>query len=151
MWAALLASLEGSSLAAALRGSVWLYPLVNAGHIVGVALLFGAIVPLDLRLVGAWRSVPLQLLSRVLVPLAGAGLALAVCNGFLLFIVKAGAYAASGLFQAKMLILGVGAANALVYLVARPRADGATQRFLGATSLLAWPCVIVLGRLVGYF
>lgn len=62
-WAA---ALEATDLATTLRGSVWAYPLVNAAHILGVALLVGATVPLDLRLLGAWRSLPLGPLWRVL-------------------------------------------------------------------------------------
>ena len=54
----ILAGLEGSALAAGLRGSKWVYPLVNAGHIAGIALLFGAIAGFDLRLMGAWPRVP---------------------------------------------------------------------------------------------
>jgi hypothetical protein len=157
-----LASLEGSALAASLRGSTWLYPLVNAGHIVGIALLFGAIAPLDLRLMGAWSGIPLGLLSRVLVPVAAMGLALAALAGGLLFMTKASEYVTSGFFQAKMLVLAVGVANALTFhVLRRPRArhrpdpeplpSVALQRLHGATSLTLWLSVIVLGRLIGYF
>jgi hypothetical protein len=62
-------------------GSTWLYPLVNAGHIVGIALLFGAIAPLDLRLIGAWNRISLDVFLRILVPVAVAGLGLAACAG----------------------------------------------------------------------
>ena len=64
-----LVALEATALAGALRGSVWAYPLVNAAHILGVALLVRGILPLDLRLLGAWR---------VLTRMAGAGLGLAI-------------------------------------------------------------------------
>ncbi len=60
----ILAGLEGSALAAGLRGSKWVYPLVNAGHIAGIALLFGAIAGFDLRLMGAWPRVPLETLAK---------------------------------------------------------------------------------------
>ena len=70
-------TLEGTTLAAALRSSVWAYPLVNAGHILGVALLVGGAVPLSLRLLGAWQSVPLLLLRRVPARVA-AGVSLGV-------------------------------------------------------------------------
>jgi len=68
--AELLTALQNLEPVAALRASRWVYPLVNAGHIAGIALLVGAILPRDLRLLGAWRSVPLDLLSRVLLPVA---------------------------------------------------------------------------------
>lgn len=155
MAADILAGLEGSALAAALRGSTWLYPLVNAAHVVGVALLFGAIAPFDLKLMGAWRGVPAAALLRVLAPTAAAGLALAAVAGGLLFITDAPDYAASGLFRAKMAVLAVGVANALLFHALRRRAGGAEAvpagRLLGALSLAVWLAVIGLGRLVGYF
>jgi len=158
VFAEALAGIEGSVLAATLRGSTWLYPLVNAGHIAGIALLFGAIAAFDLRLMGAWRPIPLDGLARVLVPVAATGLALAAIAGSLLFIAKARDYAASSLFQTKMLMLSVGIANALAYhaLSQRRRRAGApppaaVQRLQGAVSLMVWLSVIVLGRLVGYF
>ena len=162
MFMEFLAGLEGSALAAGLRGSKWIYPLVNAGHIAGIALLFGAIAGFDIRLMGAWRRVPLELLAKVLVPVAGTGLCLAASFGSLLFIVKATEYAASSLFQAKMVMLAIGLANLLAYrLLARRLAwsDGGgaglatamLQRSCGAVSLAVWLSVLVLGRLVGYF
>ena len=69
----LAAALQASGLSETLRASVWLYPLVNTGQVVGIALLFGAIVPLDLRLLGAFRSTPLAPLVSTLVPVAIAG------------------------------------------------------------------------------
>ena len=111
----ILAGLEGSTLAAGLRGSKWVYPLVNAGHIAGIALLFGSIAGFDLRLMGLWPRVPQEALAKVLVPVAGTGLCLAAGFGSLLFIVKATEYAASSLFQAKMFMLAIGLANLLAY------------------------------------
>lgn len=162
MLAEILAGLEGSALATGLRGSKWIYPLVNAGHIAGVALLFGAIAAFDFRLMGAWRRVPLDALSRILVPVAAAGLAFAATCGSLLFIVKAKEYVAAPLFQAKMLMLVIGLANILAYHgFARRRgwsshsqavaAPAPLQRLLGAVSFSVWLSVLVLGRLVGYF
>ena len=148
---AVLAGLEATSLAAGLRGSVWLYPLVNAAHIAGIALLFGAIVALDLRLLGAWRAVPVAGLAKVLVPTAAAGLGLAVVAGALLFICKATEYAAAPLFQAKMAVLSLALANAALgwHWLRRDKASG--LRLSAAASLTLWLAVLILGRLVGYF
>jgi hypothetical protein len=63
----------------------WTYASVNAAHIVGIALLFGAIVPLDLRLMGWRRTVPIGTMARVLLPVAIAGLA-ALVAGLALFL-----------------------------------------------------------------
>jgi len=146
-------ALESAGPVAALRESVFAYPLVNALHIVGIALLFGAIVPLDLRLLG-WRrdAGTVDGLGRLLVPVAIGGLALAVPAGLLLFATDARAYAASPLFQAKLLLIVLAIGNAL-WLRWRERRGpqpGPTAA-AAAASILLWLGAIVLGRLVGYF
>jgi hypothetical protein len=156
-----LAALEATALARALRDSVWAYPLVNAAHILGVALLVGAIIPLDLRLLGAWQSVPLAPLWRVLTRTAGAGLGLAIVFGTLLFITRATEYAASSLFLSKMVVVGVGTANALAVRTLVPDTIASMRsarekppvrvQLAGGISLAAWLMALTLGRLVGYF
>jgi hypothetical protein len=157
-WAA---ALEATVLAGTLRNSVWSYPLVNAGHIFGVALLVGSIVPLDLRLLGAWRSSALEPLWKVLTRTAAVGLVLALVFGALLVITRASESVASKLFIAKMAVVGLAAANALL-LRRRMQAqiprtaspnwqlpNGA--RLAAAFSLALWLSALTLGRLVGYF
>jgi hypothetical protein len=151
-----LAALEATALARELRDSVWVYPLVNAGHIAGIALLVGSIVPLDLRLLGAWRSLPLAPLWQVLTRTAAVGLALAVTFGVLLFITRATEYVASGFFLVKMGFVAAATVNALaVRIGARDHLMRATpsrrMRLAGAVSLGAWLTALTLGRLVGYF
>ena len=148
-----LGALENLPVIVALRESTFAYPIVNALHIVGVALLFGAIVPLDLRLAG-WRreAAAVDGLATLLLPVALFGFLLAACAGLLLFATDARAYAASPLFQAKMVLIATALANAL----ALRRVDwrrAASRRVSAAAgaSLLLWLAVIVLGRLVGYF
>lgn len=150
--------LEATALAAALRGSAWAYPLVNAGHILGVALVVGSIVPLDLRLLGVWRSLPLAPLWQVLTRTAAVGLGLAILCGVLLFITRASAYVQSPLFIAKMILVGVGMANALALhgTIPNPYRTAAAKmpwrvRFAAGVSLAAWLAALVLGRMVGYF
>ena len=50
--AALLASLEGSRLAAAIRDSLYLFPLIESLHVIGLTMVFGTIAIVDLRLLG---------------------------------------------------------------------------------------------------
>jgi hypothetical protein len=160
MLAEALTALQNLEPVAALRASRWVYPLVNSGHIAGLALLFGAILPLDLRLLGAWRSVPLHLLARVLVPVAMTGLALAAATGLLLFSVSATKYAATGLFPVKLGLIALAVANALLlrrspdWTLARiPELPGATTARLkaaGALSIGLWLAVILCGRFLAY-
>jgi hypothetical protein len=152
-------ALQSTALATALRQSFWVYPLVNAGHIVGLALLFGAIVPLDLRLLGFWPRVPLAAMSRILLPVALAGLALAVPTGVLLFSVRATEYAATPLLWIKFSLIACAIANALLLRLSLPWAVfehsdlvGTTPRLqlAGALSIGLWLGTIVAGRMIGY-
>jgi hypothetical protein len=154
-----LMALQDWAPVAALRNSRWTYASVNAAHIVGVALLFGAIVPLDLRLMGWRRTVPIGTMVRVLLPVAIVGLMLALVAGLALFSVRAVKYAATGLFQLKMALVICGLSNAFllhraVQWESHQAATGLTPpprlRVAGALSIALWLCVIVCGRMVAY-
>ena len=153
MFADALAAVENLPAIAALRESYLVYPLVNALHIVGIALLFGAIVPLDLRLAG-WRreASAVDGLSRLLLPVAIFGFLLAAFAGLLLFATDARAYAASPLFQAKLLVIVLALANALALRRVDWRNAGSSRRvaLAGAASVILWLGAILLGRLIGY-
>ena len=72
---------------------VWSYGIINLIHILGIVMLFGSILLLDLRLLGAWRSIPLAALSRPTTTLAMTGFAVAVASGIPMLAVMAGDYA----------------------------------------------------------
>lgn len=145
----LAAALEASALAQALRQSRWIYPGINAAHVLGVALLVGAVVPLDLRLLGLWRDIPVQVLGRVLRPVAASGAVLALATGPMLLIVQARDYLALPLFAVKMALVATGLVQALATrdLAA---AGLARQRRTGALSLALWLGALICGRLLGY-
>jgi hypothetical protein len=152
-------ALQETGLATALRQSFWVYPLVNAGHVVGLALLFGAIVPLDLRLLGCWGKVPLAAMGRILLPVAIAGLALAVPTGILLFSVRASEYAAMPLLWLKAGLIACAIANALLLRLSlawtvhkQTALSGTTPRLqlAGALSIGLWLAAIIAGRMIGY-
>jgi hypothetical protein len=147
-----LAALEGWPVAEALRVSRWTYPFVNVGHIVGLALLFGAILPLDLRLLGLWRMADADELERVLTPVSAFGLAMTLTTGFLLFSVRATEYAAMPLFWVKMMIVAAGVANAIAALVRRARRSRGRigNAALAVVSIGCWAAAIIAGRLLGY-
>jgi hypothetical protein len=151
---AFLAALEGTAVARTLRASRWGYAAVNAAHILGVALLVGAIVPFQLRVLGLWPGVPRPLLARVLVPVAAAGLALAAAAGLLLFAVRAREYAGIGFLQAKLALVAAGTLSAL----ALHRAHGflletaGDARLVGhaVVSLACWLGALACGRLIAF-
>lgn len=144
----LATALEATQLAQFLKGSRWVYPAVNAGHILGVALLVGAVVPLDLTLAGVVRRADPRAALALLRPFALAGLVLAVSCGGLLFATQAADYLVNPVFQAKMAVFALAVLNAAAHLVVAP--GGAAGRALALVSLALWPTVLILGRMVGY-
>jgi hypothetical protein len=139
----LIEALEASVLAEHLRRSRWTYPLVNAGHIAGIALLFGAVVPMavvSLRDPRAARS-----LIRALRPFAVVGLLLAAGCGALLFIAQAGDYVGNRWFQAKLALIVLALVNAAWHLRAP---DLSVPAALG--SLVLWSAALVSGRMIGF-
>lgn len=103
--------LEASMVARALKAGPWVYPLANLAHLLGIALLFGAIAALDLRLLGVWPEAPLAALARVTVPVAGMGLALALLTGPALLTVRATEYVENPFLWVKLGAVAVGLAN----------------------------------------
>lgn len=150
----LLAALEATGPAQWLRGARWGYAAVNTAHVLGIALLIGAIVPLDLRLLGLWRGVPRAGVARVLLPVAAAGLGLAVTAGVLLLAVRAREYAALEIVQLKLALVAIGGASALaVHRHGGWLLERAGPGRLGghaAVSLLCWLGALLCGRLIAF-
>ena len=151
---ALLAALEATSWAQALRTSRWGYAALSTAHVLGLAILVGAIVPLDLRLLGVRTGVSTAVLTRVLAPMAAAGLALTIVTGGLLFSVRAREYAGLVVLQAKLMLVVVGTISALIaHLRHGPTLETASRSQLaahGAISIACWLGALVCGRMIAF-
>ncbi|MGP3696835.1 DUF2214 domain-containing protein [Rhodobacter sp. NSM] len=150
----MLELLEAWPGAAWIRASGTGYLFVNAAHILGIGLLLGAILPLDVRLL-AGR--PVATVAPVLVPSAGAGLALAVVTGLWLFSVDPWEYLGNPAFLWKLPLIGAAVLN--LALLHRSRAWRAVRRGgpiparirVGAlTSAGLWIAVLLAGRWIGF-
>lgn len=148
-----------SSLGTALRESVWLYPTVETAHIVGLALLFGSILVVDLRLVGLRRNVTLGPLMRFVLPISLSSLLLVVPTGLLLFAAHAGDLVGNRAFIVKMVLLFAAAINALMFHAGPYRAEvdaapgtspRASTRVFAMASIVLWISIVVAGRLIAY-
>jgi hypothetical protein len=149
---ALLTSLADTALAEWVRLSRWGYAAINALHVLGIALLIGAIVALDLRLLGWRKRLPLRELGRLLQPVAVAGLLLAIATGALLFLADPSGYAAMPLFLLKLALIALAIANALLLNLGPGLAHATPRRLLvaGMLSLLLWPAVLLAGRMLAF-
>ncbi|MDI5919546.1 hypothetical protein QLQ86_01900 [Halomonas sp. LR5S13] len=149
---ALLTWLAGTPLAEWMRLSRWGYAAVNALHVLGVALLVGAIAALDLRLLGWRRRLPLAPLRRLLQPVAMAGLSLALGAGLMLFLADPTGYAAMPLFWLKLSLIALAITNALA-LNLGPGVEHASPRRLrlaGGLSLPLWLGALACGRFLAF-
>ncbi|MDP2334514.1 MAG: DUF2214 domain-containing protein [Reyranella sp.] len=137
------------------------YLLVNAAHILGLGLLVGAILPLDLRLLGFFRGVPLGVVGPFLSRAAATGLGLAIATGLWLFSVKPAEYLANDAFLIKLALLAAALLNiavqhhsgAFVRALMDNGADGGIGigvRLAAFCSALLWLSVLVAGRWIGF-
>jgi len=148
----LFAGIEALPVARWLRFSRWGYAAVSTGHVAGIALLIGAIVALDLRLLGVRRELAVASLARLLVPVAASGLFLAIVTGALMFATRAGEYAGLAVFAAKMALVTAGTGHALAVHLGPglARLSPPAQRRTGAISLLVWLAALVCGRSIAF-
>lgn len=139
------------------RDSRYAIPLLQSVHLVGITLLLGTTVVLNLRLLGGgFRRLPLPVLSEQLWPWTKTGLLLAVVSGIMVFLPDPTRYARSDAFRLKMALLSM----ALLYqftifrkLVrtdpeSRPRVHNAA---LAIVSLTLWFGVGWAGRAIAFF
>lgn len=154
------AYLENTSLAAAIRDSLWAYPALEIIHIIGIILLAGAAFLFDLRLLGSSKELPLMSLGRHLLPWSKRGLLLIVPSGLLLFITNAVALASNPIFWLKMTLLLSACLNGWLFHRKTDRMQGKWQegdhapgglRIFALVSMLLWIAVIACGRLLAYY
>ena len=140
-----------------LRQSGTAYLFVNASHILGIGLLMGGILPLDLHLIGLLRSSSLAVVGPLLLRVASTGLALALFTGLWLFSVKPREYVTNPAFLTKLALLALAFGNvALQHWGSRLHAALKGERvhprvrILAAVSALIWLSVLVAGRWIGF-
>jgi hypothetical protein len=157
--AGLLAWLEATQIAGAMRGSLWMYPIVEIFHIAGFTILVGSVAMFDLRVLGFGRSLPVQALGRHLLPWAVASLAVVVPAGLMMFSAHPHDFAANKVFQLKLMLIGAAGLNAAIFHLGAYRgamdwdagqAAPPLAKAHALASLAIWLAVISCGRLLAY-
>lgn len=145
-------ALHGSAFALWASRDPLAYPIANIVHVLGLALLLGPILLLDLRLLGAFPALPMVPFVRAVRPFAVMGLGLLILSGTVLFAADAVALAQSDTFRLKLLLVGFGLANALTFplLWRGEEPAGTAARAMALGSLLVWTAAAVAGRWIAY-
>jgi hypothetical protein len=155
----ILGAIERNPLAEAMRGDLWLYPIVEIFHISGFVILVGSVVMFDLRLLGLSRDLSVRALARHLLPWAFAALLVIVPSGLLMFSAHAGEFVDNRAFLIKLTLLALAACNAAAFYTGvyrtvaswdRETPVPAGARLHALASLMLWTGVLACGRLIAY-
>ncbi|MER9403332.1 hypothetical protein NKI36_04630 [Mesorhizobium caraganae] len=150
-----LAGIEQLAVARWLKASFVAYPIVNALHIMSIGALLTGVMLMDLRICGAFRSLPYAAFVALLRRTASGAFAGALVTGSLLFSVKATTYAAMPIFLAKMALILLAGVNFFAFMRLR-RATGGDEPaggvviILAMVSLVLWISVLFAGRFIGF-
>ena len=157
---AFLKWLESTGLAARIRDSFFLFPLLEATHVFGLALVFGTIAIIDLRLLGlASTQRSFQRMASDILKWTWAAFALTAATGALMFITNAGVYYHNFYFRTKMLLLVLAGVNMGVFELTSGRtihrwdkapAAPPAGRAVAALSIVLWIGIIFMGRIIGF-
>ena len=144
----------------AIRESIWVYPILDVLHCVGILLVAGTIVVVDLRLLGlGLRRLPVSSVIGQVLPWTLSGFAFMFVTGSLLAWAEPVRLYHSLFFPWKLLFLAIAGLNAFLFHFRIYRGVGAWDtasltptraRLAGAVSIVCWICVIAAGRAVGY-
>lgn len=135
----------------ALGAHPWAYPMLEVVHLIGVALILGNLVLLEMRVFGCASNLPIEPLARLSLGLVGVGFGLAVVTGLLMFGTQPGELLANRVFTAKMALIMLAGCNAGWFHARRSlQLQDTTARVSMLLSMVIWILVITCGRWIAY-
>lgn len=151
-------AVEASGLGRFMREALYAYPAAETVHIAGLALLFGSIVVVDLRLLGLGKRIPVAPLLAFALPWSVLGFVVAASAGLLMFTAHAEEFLTQPVFMLKMGLILAGGINAAMLHMGPLRVVGAETgaalaprvRFAAGLSIVLWLGVITCGRFLAY-
>jgi hypothetical protein len=156
-WEPLFHSFEVTAVGTAVRESLWLFPIIECVHLLALALLGGAVLAVDLRLLGfGLNGQSSQRLSRQVEPWLVAGLVTLIATGIPMFLSEAIKcyFSPPFFFKMSLLVLAI-----LFTFTVRRRVAGAEQgriaqpwvRLTAVVSLALWFGVGFAGRWIAFY
>ena len=138
-----------------IRSSLWLFPVIEAVHLLGLCLLGGAILIVDLRLLGTGlRSTSAAQLSVYARPWLRAAILVLVSTGVLLFFSEAVKLYYSTSFWVKITTLPLALAFTMGIrdrlIQGAPDTGTLMTRLAGLISITLWVVVAAAGRWIGF-
>ena len=146
--------LEQSFIGEAIRNSIWMFPVIEAFHLIGLAILGGSILVGDLRLLGLLLSTkPINYVISQTTLILKLGLVILVSTGIPLFLSEAIKCYYSRAFWIKMSALLIGLV--FLFFIRNPMGLSAVEgntklKLIGFTSISIWAIVAGSGRWIGF-
>lgn len=158
MLQSLAEAIYGTPLNQWIQASYWLWPVLEISHFIGLSLLLGGLIIIDLRLAGHIKALNLRATHQLL-PVVFLGFAVNAVTGVLFFIGDPLRYASNIGFQIKMVLVMIAGLNALLYYwkispvihTWNPQAaPPLLAKCVAYGSLTVWVGVLLCGRLIPY-
>ena len=150
--------LEHSWLGIAVNNSKWAFAAIEAGHLLALAMLGGAVLLVDLRMLGlGLKDEPLRKLARAAQPWLWVGLIGMIVTGIpLLASLAESKYYGNEAFRLKMYFFGAAlfftfAIRQRFALRDRPTTNALQAKMIAVTSVLLWSGVGIMGRGIGFY
>ena len=147
---------ENTAVGDAIRSSLWLFPVIEGFHLLGLALIGGAVLVLDLRLLGlALRRQPIARIARDAQPWLIGSLFVMLPTGILLFLAESTKCYYSEAFWVKMTSLFLAivftfTVRRKVALTEERRVRPLVSKLVALVSLTLWSTVGAGGRWIGF-
>jgi hypothetical protein len=147
---------ESAGLIVAMRRSLWLFPVIESVHLMGLALIGGAVLMVDLRLLGVGlRRQPVAVVAREAERWLLVSLFVMLPTGFLLFMASAVKCYYLPAFWVKMTalflaILFTFSVRRRVAMGDETRMNPVWARLVAVVSVTLWSAVAIAGRMVGF-
>jgi hypothetical protein len=152
---------ETTPLAIFVSQSTYGFAAIDMFHVAAVAVVFGTIAILDLRLTGmAFSDFSVTDLSRQVLPWTWVAFAIAAVTGVLMFSGQAVKYSVNFAFLVKIALMALAGLNVLVFHFITYQGVAKwdhgvpvpwAAKFAGALSLAIWIAVAAYGRFTAYY
>jgi hypothetical protein len=136
----------------------WIWPILEMAHFLGLSLLFGSLLIVDLRVAGVAKGIPITLVETF-IKFALIGFVINIITGTLFVIGDSDRYLVNIAFQLKIAAIFIAGANS-AYFIRRIQPQiqrgldsdqlSSEARYIALFSLTLWTAVIILGRLIPY-
>jgi len=157
---AIIQWMQNSDIGTGIRESIWLFPIVEATHVLALAFSVGVLVWFDLRLMGwGMKHQPISQVHKQMMPLAFVGFVVMFITGVLLFWSEAEKCYLSGFFRAKVVFLVLAGLNAGFFELSTKKTiedwdkypiPPVKARMAGLISIISWTAVIIAERATAY-